>query len=101
MKNIFERILNSIFGGGKAWWIEVKTGEPACTYYFGPFEASEEAELAKQGYVEDLEKEGAKQVQATVMYCQEPQQLTVDNNSPAGVSPKSEPALTGGVQKTL
>lgn len=98
MKNIFERILDSIFGSSKAWWIEVKTGEPACTYYFGPFDVSPEAEAAKQGYVEDLEKEGAQQVQATVMYCQEPQQLTVENTNRAGVSsPKPEPALSGRV----
>lgn len=95
MKNIFSQIFETVFGAGKAWWIEVRTEEPACTYYFGPFDNSAEAEVAKKGYVEDLEQEGAKLLQATVMRCQPPEQLTVDNEALDSSSPKPEPALSG------
>ena len=44
---------------GLAWWVEIKTDSPRCTYYFGPFSSSKEADAAKDGYVEDLEKENA------------------------------------------
>ena len=95
MKNIFSRIFESVFGSGKAWWIEVKTEEPACTYYFGPFDAEAEAETAKKGYVEDLEQEGAKRLQATVMFCKRPQQLTVYDEKMDGSAPNPEPAMSG------
>lgn len=96
MKNVFSWIFEAVFGSGKAWWVEVKTQEPACTYYFGPFDISEEAELAKKGYVEDLEQEGAKQVQATVTYCKPPEELTVYGGDKAGnAAPKPDPALSG------
>ncbi len=97
MKQVFDRILGSLFGGDKAWWIEVKTDQPPCTYYFGPFDIAQEAELAKQGYIEDLEQEGAKNVQATVMNCKAPQQLTVDNNGAGATFPKVKPAFSGQV----
>lgn len=96
MKNIFSRFFDALFGSDKAWWIEVKTQEPACTYYFGPFDASEEANKATQGYVEDLENEGAKQVQATVLHCKRPAQLTVYAEEQANAAaPKPEPVLSG------
>ncbi|NER83653.1 MAG: DUF1816 domain-containing protein [Leptolyngbya sp. SIO1D8] len=95
MKNIFNRIFDSFFGDGQAWWIEIKTGEPVCTYYFGPFEMSEEADIAKKGYVEDLEHEGAKEVQATVMRCNPPKQLTVYDDHIDDSAPKPKPALSG------
>ncbi|MEM9004620.1 MAG: DUF1816 domain-containing protein [Cyanobacteria bacterium P01_F01_bin.86] len=95
MKNVFSQVFDSLFGSGKAWWVEVKTGTPACTYYFGPFEVEGEAETAKKGYVEDLELEGAQQVQATVLYCKRPQSLTVYDVNADDSAPKAEPALSG------
>lgn len=44
---------------GKAWWVEIKTESPRCTYYFGPFVRKQEAQQHQLGYVEDLEGEGA------------------------------------------
>ena len=95
MKNVFSQIFDSLLGSGKAWWVEVKTVEPACTYYFGPFDAEGEAEIAKKGYVEDLEHEGAKRVEATVLRCKRPQNLTVYDKNMDGSAPKPEPALSG------
>ncbi|HBE16837.1 MAG TPA: hypothetical protein DDW51_04275, partial [Cyanobacteria bacterium UBA11367] len=44
---------------GLAFWVEIVTDNPKCTYYFGPFLSAQEAETAKGGYIEDLENEGA------------------------------------------
>ena len=96
MKNIFSQLFGSLFGSDKAWWIEVKTAEPACTYYFGPFEMEQEAELAKKGYLEDLEQEGAKVVTASIMPLDEPpQQLTVYDEGMDGLAPDPKPAFSG------
>lgn len=95
MKNIFSRIFDLLFGSEKAWWIEVKTGEPVCTYYFGPFDTEQEAKFAQAGYVEDLEQEGAQHLQATALYCERPQQLTVYEEHMDDSAPKPEPVLSG------
>lgn len=42
-----------------AWWVKVRTDQPNCTYYFGPFASKKSAEASQSGYVEDLEREGA------------------------------------------
>lgn len=95
MKNIFSQVFDSLFGSDKAWWVEVTTADPVCTYFFGPFEVEGEAELAKKGYVEDLEQEGAKQVTAGLVYCEPPEQLTVYGERASSSVPKPEPALSG------
>jgi hypothetical protein len=95
MKNIFSQFFESLFGSDKAWWIEVKTGEPVCTYYFGPFSEEQEAEKAKQGYVEDLEAEGAKQVSAAAEYRSEPDQLTIYDDKIDSPAPEPKPAYSG------
>jgi len=59
-----------------AWWVRINTAQPHCTYYFGPFTSAREAEIAQPGYVEDLEREGARQITAQVEWCQ-PKELTL------------------------
>ncbi|NJO80047.1 MAG: DUF1816 domain-containing protein [Cyanobacteria bacterium RM1_2_2] len=61
---------------GLAWWIEVKTESPSCTYFFGPYGSAREAEAAQAGFIEDLEQEGARNIQAEVKRCR-PTQLTI------------------------
>lgn len=73
LKEIFTSGLEQL---GFAWWIEIVTVEPACTYYFGPFTSGEEAELAQAGYVEDIKQEGAQGMSVQVKWCK-PQELTV------------------------
>ena len=51
---------------GLAWWVEIKTDKPRCTYYFGPFASSGEAQAAKPGYVEDLERERAEGIHVSL-----------------------------------
>lgn len=60
---------------GSAWWIEVITREPRCTYYFGPFTSRQEAQREQAGYIEDLEQEGAKEIRVAVKWCH-PTELT-------------------------
>ena len=67
-------LLNTL---GLAWWVEVSTENPDYTYYFGPFSGQDEAEAAKGGYVQDLEQEGAQNIQATVKRTK-PNRLTVE-----------------------
>jgi Domain of unknown function (DUF1816) len=62
---------------GQAWWVEITTQRPHCTYYFGPFTTAVEADAAKGGYVEDLESESAQGIQVAIKRCK-PVQITVD-----------------------
>ncbi len=78
---------------GLAWWVEVKTENPNYTYYFGPFVAQDEAEVAKGGYVEDLEQEGATNIRLSVLRMK-PTKLTIEGNTVAHESTPGS-ALTG------
>jgi hypothetical protein len=76
-KNIFTSILEML---GLAVWIEIITDSPHCTYYFGPFSSESEAEVAKIGYIEDLESEGCKGLAVMVKRCK-PEKLTIYDDS--------------------
>ena len=76
-KNIFTSILQT---AGLAVWVEIVTDFPNCTYYFGPFVSTSEAEAAKSGFIEDLESEGAKGLAVMVKRCK-PKQLTIYDDS--------------------
>lgn len=64
---------------GLAWWVEIGTQTPKCTYYFGPFLSQKEALAAQVGYLEDLEQEGAQEIKASVRRCK-PSHLTVSDD---------------------
>ncbi|MBW4680920.1 MAG: DUF1816 domain-containing protein [Microcoleus vaginatus WJT46-NPBG5] len=59
-----------------AWWVEIITSQPACTYYFGPFITAKDAELSQNGYIEDLEEEKAQGIAVKIKQCQ-PINLTI------------------------
>lgn len=61
---------------GLAWWIEIVTEQPKCTYYFGPFASAKEAKLASPGYIEDLQQESAQGIVVKSKQCQ-PKELTI------------------------
>jgi hypothetical protein len=63
---------------GQAWWVEITTERPHCTYYFGPFATAVEADEAKPGYIEDLESELAQGIQVAIVRCK-PTQLTIEH----------------------
>ncbi len=61
----------------KKWWIEIKTIVPRCTYYFGPFDSFEEAQLYQDGYIEDLVLEKAVGITVKTKKCCQPLNLTI------------------------
>ncbi|MEL7332417.1 MAG: DUF1816 domain-containing protein [Cyanobacteria bacterium J06560_2] len=77
MKNFFSGLF-SFFS--TQWWVKVTTAEPNCVYYFGPFEHQSEASQAKPGYIEDLQQEGALQIQTSLHNISEPKELTIEIN---------------------
>lgn len=77
IQSIWSDALNLI---GQAWWVEINTNLPRCTYYFGPFATAIEADANKFGYVEDLEDELAQGIQIAIKRCQ-PVQMTIDYES--------------------
>lgn len=64
---------------GLAWWVEIVTDSPNCTYYFGPFVSATEATNHQIGYVEDLESEAAQGIQVTLGRCK-PLQITIERD---------------------
>lgn len=76
MKEFFTDSLGLL---GLAFWVEIVTENPNCTYYFGPFLAEKEAQNAKGGYIEDLEGEGAQGIVVNVKRCK-PTNLTIVND---------------------
>ena len=71
--DVWTDILNFL---GQAWWVEILTTQPQCTYYFGPFASINEANIAMPGYVEDLESELAQDIQTYIKRCK-PSILTI------------------------
>ena len=58
------------------YWVEIKTNNPTCIYYFGHFDNPLAAKLMQQGYIKDLLNEGATVVSVKIKRC-EPEQLTI------------------------
>jgi len=75
-----------IFGG--AWWVEIMTQKPHCTYYFGPFLST-----AKSGYIEDLEQEGAQGIDIAVKRCK-PSNLTIYDDTGEKINHKAVPVFS-------
>lgn len=58
------------------WWIEIRTANPLCAYYFGAFESCTAAALAQHGYILDLLTEKATILSVEIKQCR-PQHLTI------------------------
>lgn len=58
------------------YWIEIKTDNPACIYYFGHFDSPWAAKLMHKEYIQDLIDEDAKVVSVQLKQCN-PQELTI------------------------
>lgn len=84
------KILNFI---GMAYWVEIMTDSPQCTYYFGPFANKREADVASGGYLEDLQNEGAQGIKVIVKRCK-PSNLTIFNEVEDSQPFKRVPALS-------
>jgi hypothetical protein len=58
------------------WWIEILTANPMYIYYFGAFDNYYEAVRYKNGYIQDLSREGSLILDIQINQCQ-PKQLTI------------------------
>jgi hypothetical protein len=89
-----ENLINLFHNIGWAWWVEIVTQNPRCTYYFGPFLNSKEAEATKAGYVEDLEQEGAQGIVVKIRRCK-PDNLTVSEDLGERIEHQVKPVFSG------
>ncbi|MEI1373893.1 DUF1816 domain-containing protein [Nostoc sp. UHCC 0926] len=92
--NLKEVLINTFDYLGLAWWVEIVTQNPRCTYYFGPFLNSSEAKLSSTGYIEDLEVEGAQGIAVNVKRCK-PNTLTIADDLGEKIDRKVQPAFGG------
>ncbi|MEM1393571.1 MAG: DUF1816 domain-containing protein [Cyanobacteria bacterium P01_H01_bin.150] len=58
------------------YWVKIRTAQPKCIYYFGPFDNPQEAKLNQNGYVEDLIGENTSGIYVEIKKCK-PKILTV------------------------
>lgn len=86
-----ELIISLMHFLGLAFWVEIITETPKCTYYFGPFISKKEAEIAKDGYVEDLKSEGAQGIAFKIKRVK-PIKLTIFEDLTEHLSKKMEKA---------
>lgn len=91
MQEFFISVLDFL---GRAWWVEIKTETPRCTYYFGPFLSAAEAQAAKSGYLDDLEQEGAVGISVDIKRCK-PTKLTIFDELGEAGSQRFSGALSG------
>lgn len=92
MKELWINLLETL---GLAWWIEIVTESPQCTYYFGPFASSQDAESAKAGYIQDLEGEGAQGIRVSIER-HNPDNLTIyEDGGESGGQSRPFPAFSG------
>jgi Domain of unknown function (DUF1816) len=82
---------------GLAWWVEIGTDRPNCTYYFGPFASATEAKNLIAGYVEDLESEAAEGIHVALKRCK-PTQITIEREEPLSISEYSPPHGTSSLR---
>lgn len=94
--NMKEALINVFNILGLAWWVEIVTQSPRCTYYFGPFLTSADAKIALKGYIEDLEVEGAQGIQVNVKRCK-PNTLTIAEDLGERIDRKVKPAFSGQI----
>ncbi len=92
--NSKELLINAFHNLGLAWWVEIATQTPRCTYYFGPFLSCADAKKAIKGYVDDLEQEGAQGIAINVKRCK-PNVLTIGDDLGERLDRKVRPAFSG------
>ena len=83
-----EQLTNMLEFLGLAWWVEIVTQNPGCTYYFGPFMSYEEALDAQDGYIEDLQGES---ISVAIKRCK-PTELTIFDEMGEMIDSQASPA---------
>jgi hypothetical protein len=92
MNEVLIKILHFL---GLAFWVEIVTDKPRCTYYFGPFVNEKEAYAAKGGYIEDLENEGTQGISVSIKRCKPPANLTIFDELGEQSERKPMPTFSG------
>ena len=70
--------LFTFYGSSLPYWLEIKTKNPTCTYYFGRFNHPLAAKLMQQGYIQDLIEEEAIVTSIKLKRC-DPEKLTIES----------------------
>ena len=92
--DIVKEVLVDLFQSlGWAWWVQIVTQTPRCTYYFGPFLSVKEAKAATLGYIEDLEQEGSQGIAVDVKRCK-PDALTISDDLGERIEPQKTPVFS-------
>lgn len=91
MKDVLLKVFSLL---GLAFWVEIITDSPRCTYYFGPFLSDQEALAAKGGYIEDLESEGTQGIHVNIKRCK-PTNLTIFDELGEQIDRETMPTLSG------
>ena len=66
---------------GLAWWAEIETEQPSCTYWFGPFITKRNLKENISSFIKDLSDEGSKNIKHSFVRCKKDEPLTVVNNN--------------------
>jgi hypothetical protein len=91
-----ELLLKTLDFLGFAYWVEITTDFPKCTYYFGPFLNEGEARDSQGGYLEDLQQEGAQGIAVFVKRCK-PNDLTIFDDVEVSLPFMTIPKLRGEI----
>ncbi len=62
---------------GLAWWAKIDTGIPSATYWYGPFLTKGGLNKNLNNFLEDLSKEGSKDIKHSIVRCNKEEPLTV------------------------
>ena len=62
---------------GLAWWAKVETSIPSATYWYGPFLTRRSLNESLGQFLNDLSKEGSKEITHSIIRCKKEEPLTV------------------------
>jgi len=62
---------------GLAWWAKVDTESPNATYWYGPFLTKRSLIENLELFLNDLSKEGSKEIKHIIVRCNKEEPLTI------------------------
>ena len=62
---------------GLAWWAKVDTESPNATYWYGPFLTKSSLIENLELFLNDLSKEGSKEIKHIIVRCKKEEPLTI------------------------
>tara|TARA_Y100001970_G_C13486270_1_gene486801 strand:+ start:105 stop:335 length:231 start_codon:yes stop_codon:yes gene_type:complete len=61
---------------GLAWWAKIQTKDPVTTYWFGPFLTRRSLNSNLNEFIQELSKEGNKNISHEILRCRKGEPLT-------------------------